>query len=258
MFAYDLTSELLRAGHDVSTAYLYPGTGAQQLPLRAIDIVAGSNPRHLTERVPGVNPALVRRLRRVVAEFEPDIVQANGARTLKYGSVLRRFDRHRSFGLVYRSIGDPAVWVRGRVKGLIYPRIVMPPVDGVAAVSVNTLQALTRLYDLDQKAVAQIPRGIDPLRLAPRRDRHEVRSQLGVGGDDPVVVFVGSLTSEKRPDRLARVFERVATRCPALGCGSSATDPSAARSSRSSQRRPGRSCQVLRCDRRCRLVHVRR
>lgn len=211
VFAYDLTSQLLRLGHDVSTVYLYPAAGAQQLELRTADVVVGSNPRHMTERFPGVNPSLVRQLRRIIEEFDPDIVQANGARTLKYGSVLHRLH---PFGLVYRSIGDPAVWVRGRAKKAFYRRIVMPQVDGIAAVSVNTLQSLSRLYDLEGKAVAQIPRGIDPLRLAPRFERTQMRSTLRSGNSDPIVVFVGSLTSEKRPDRLGRVFAEVADAVP--------------------------------------------
>lgn len=210
MFAYDLTSRLLRTGHDVSTTYLYPASAAGQLPLRGNDTVAGSNPRHVAERI-GVNPTLVRRLGRIVDEFEPDIVQANGARTLKYGAVLHRF---RSFGLVYRSIGDPTVWVTGQAKRAFYRRIVLPRVDGIAAVSGNTLEGLASLYDLDGKVVAQIPRGIDPQRLAPRMGRQEVRDLLQADAGDPVVVFVGSLTDEKRPDRLARVFADVARAVP--------------------------------------------
>lgn len=90
-----------------------PGAPSQELPLRDTDVVVGADPRHPFERVPGVNPQVVRRLLRLVREFGPGIVQANGARTLKYGSVLSRLAGRNSFGLVYRSIGDPKVWVRG-------------------------------------------------------------------------------------------------------------------------------------------------
>jgi glycosyltransferase involved in cell wall biosynthesis len=90
----------------------------------------------------------------------------------------------------------------------------MSQVHGVVAVSNNTLRGLHALYGLEDQQVAQIPRGIDPERLAPALTRQHLRQLLGVGPDDPVVVFVGSLTREKRPDRLARVFKQVARELP--------------------------------------------
>ena len=90
----------------------------------------------------------------------------------------------------------------------------MPQVDGIAAVSSASLDGLKQLYDLADKTVAQIPRGIDRQRIAPRRDRATVRAALGDSESTPVVVFVGSLTPEKRPDRLARVFAGVVKQLP--------------------------------------------
>lgn len=90
----------------------------------------------------------------------------------------------------------------------------MSRVDGVAAVSRNTMDGLSAIYGLEDQVAAQIPRGIDPQRLAPRRTRLEVRQSIGAGPVDPVVIVIGSLTKEKRPDRLARVFKQVGLEVP--------------------------------------------
>lgn len=209
MFAYDLTSELRRRGHEVLTVYLYPADGADPLPIHGPDVALGANPRHPFEKIPGVHPAVVWKLRDLVKSFRPDIVQANGARTLKYGAALRRSCRSHPFGFVYRSIGDPLVWVRGRSKRTIFRAALMPAVDGIAAVSTASLAGLRELYRLDGKIVTQIPRGIDPARVAPTASRPDVRESLNTSPECPVVVYVGSLAPEKRPDRLARVFARV-------------------------------------------------
>ena len=136
------------------------------------------------------------------------------ARTLKYGSVLSRLAGGKSFGLVYRSIGDPKVGVRGNFKRAVYRGMIMSRVYGVAAVSRNTMDGLSAIYGPEDEAAAQIPRGMDPQRLAPRRTRLDVRQSIGAGPVDPVVIFIGSLTKEKRPDRLARVFKQVALEFP--------------------------------------------
>lgn len=214
IFAFDLTAELLRRGHDVRTVYLYPASGEHALPLRSGDVQLSADPRHLFEKVPGVHPRTLRRLRQVAAQFQPDIVQANGARTLKYGAMLERVPATSSFALVYRSIGDPLVWVRGRMRRAIYRNLLIPAVDGIAAVSTSSLDGLQTLYRLDDKVVVQIPRGIDVARLAPCSTREELRIRLGTEPSAPVLVFVGSLTPEKRPDRLARVFAAIAARVP--------------------------------------------
>ena len=214
MFAFDLTSELLLRGFDVRTVYLYPAKD-NALDLRENDILINADPTHPLERALGFQPKVLNRLRCIVRDFKPDVVQANGARTLKYGAALKRVSAKSSdFAFVYRSIGDPLVWVQGRVKRTLYAKLIMPPVDGIAAVSSASLDGLKQLYDLADKTVAQIPRGIDRQRIAPRRDRATVRAALGDSESTPVVVFVGSLTPEKRPDRLARVFAGVVKQLP--------------------------------------------
>lgn len=210
-FALDLCRELERRGHETTILYLYGYGGATPLPLRPQDRILGTE-RPALERFPGFHPGLLRRLVRSLKAFRPAIVQTNGSRSVKYGSLARRLARG-SWPLVARVIGSPPDWAGGALKRRLYARLVLSAFDGVIAVSRDTLEGLERTYGLAVPA-AVIPRGVDPeaVRAGARPD--EVRRALGAEPEDPVVLYCGSLTPEKRPDRLLRVFSRVRERLP--------------------------------------------
>ncbi len=205
MFAADLSGALRARGHRVATAYLYPHDGEAALALGPDDLVLGDRPDHPAERLLGAQPAVRSVLRALIAQLDPDVIQANGARTLKYAALARG---RGGPPLVYRNIGEPATWLRGWRQRLFYRRLVMPRVDGVVAVSDATLAGLHEVHGLEVPMV-RIPRSVDVDALAPSASRADVRARLGTRDDAPVLAFVGSLTEEKRPDRLLRVFDLV-------------------------------------------------
>lgn len=211
VFAYDLCRELERRDHETAIFYLYSHEGPAPLPLRPQDRVLGTD-RPPLERFPGFQPGLLRRLVRSLAAFRPDMVQTNGSRSVKYGSVARRVSKG-SWPLVARVIGSPSDWAGGALKRRLYARLVLSAFDGVIAVSRDTLEGLEHSYGLRVPA-AVIPRGIDPESVRTEAPTAEVRRSLGAGLDDPVLLFVGSLTPEKRPDRLLRVFAQVRRELP--------------------------------------------
>lgn len=211
MFASQLSATLRSKGVEVRTAYLYPHGGDGSLPLGPGDVVLDGAEDHPCERVPGAHPRLVRRLLDVIDTFDPHVVQANGARTVKYSAAAHV--RRPSFALIYRNIGDPNEWVSGRARRLLYRRFVLPQVDGVVGVSDATL-ANVQAFAACQVPARRIPRAVDVESLRPQRDREEVRAALRTGSRAPVLLYVGSLSQEKRPDRLARVFTAIRERVP--------------------------------------------
>lgn len=214
MFACQLSAALRRHGAEVRTAYLYDHVGTGRLPLLDGDLVLGGREDGLLERAPGIDPRLLGRLRAAIDDFSPDVVQVNGSRTVKYGAAARRLSvRGRRWALVYRNIGDPRQWVVGRRHRLVYQRLIMPAVDGVVAVSEGMLEGLRGLYRLGVPVVT-IPTGV--VVEAPTRAAAEIRAAAATATDAPVVVFVGSLTPEKRLDRLIRVIAAVRERVPGV------------------------------------------
>ena len=80
--------------------------------------------------------------------------------------------------------------------------------DGIVAVSRSTAEAVTSCYR-PKVPIEVIPRGVDPDGLVPARPRGEIRGSIGTPEELPVMLFVGSLTAEKRLDRLLRVARAV-------------------------------------------------
>ena len=213
VFAFQLSREFERLGHETSIAYLYAGSGAGVLELRAGDHELGGRVDSLFERTLGFNPRLVRRAARWVDDGRPDVLQVNGSRSVKYGSILRRLRPQAPWILCYRNIGNPDDWTPGPLKRRLFASLVMSQMDTVVSVSPATLERVRHWYGMDVPSVC-IPRGIDLAGLEARSTRDEVRARMGTPSDSPVFIFVGSLTPEKRLDRLLRVFRELSRNQP--------------------------------------------
>lgn len=206
--ALDVAGALGDLGHATRLVALYRSRGAHPLPLRPGDATLAGDPRHPAEHLPGLHPSLLARLRREIRRFAPDVVQVNGSRTVKYGAAAAATAARRRWALVYRNIGDPQAWQRAGWRRAVYGRLVMRRMDGLVGGSARNLERVAATYGLTVPAEV-IPRGVDPRRLAPRRSRAEVRRELGTEDERPVLLYLGSLTPEKRVDRLLDVAARL-------------------------------------------------
>ena len=200
VFAQQLCQELRSEGHEVRTAYLYPHDVEGALPLAEHDKVLGGREHHYFETIPGVHPLLLQRLKRFIDEMQPDVVQVNGGRTVKYGAAAAV--GRRSWILIYRNIGQPGYWIDGW-RHQLYSRMIMPRLDGVIGVSGRTLQAVKELYSVSVPTV-RIPCAVDPRALVPTIESHFIRRQMTTPLEAPLIVWAGSMTDEKRIDRLIR------------------------------------------------------
>ena len=211
VFAFQLSAWLRRQAHDVRTIYLYPYDGHSPLEIRPGDSMAMGNEGSVLERVPGVHPALLFRVRHELSRFTPDVVQANGARTIRYGAALARLDPKRKWRLIYRNIDSPVFWVKGRLREHYYRRVVMPQVDGVVGVSETTLAEVRRFYQLRAPSVF-VPNGVDLKALEAKTTREIVREKWTTPVSATLLLFIGNLGRQKRPDRFLRVVSDVCRR----------------------------------------------
>ncbi len=215
VFASQLSRVLRRYGHEVRVGYLYPHSGPGGLRVEGNDSVLGGDELHRCERFPGFHPVLLRRLMNLIDEFEPDVVQVNGARTVKYGALAKLFKGGSSWALIYRNIGNPQHWMRHALHKYLYENVIMPQLDGVVGVSKATLQVVRDFYSLSVP-MTQIPRGVDSDALVLSASATTIREEARTPIDAPVIVYVGSLTAEKRLDRLLRVFHQAHEQIPTL------------------------------------------
>jgi glycosyltransferase involved in cell wall biosynthesis len=208
IFAYQLSQELRQHKHTVRTVYLYTYQGAEPLPLQDQDCLLAGRQNHPSEKIFGLNPHLLHRLRQLIDKVAPDVVQVNGARTVKYGAFAKRSSRARQWQLIYRNIDDPTYWLRDPLRRWFYKRLVMPQVDGIVGVSRATLRNVQTLYR-SQAQTIYIPNGIDTKPLQHVPSRTVARKAVGIAPDVAVLLFMGNLTTQKRPDRFLRVVQKL-------------------------------------------------
>jgi glycosyltransferase involved in cell wall biosynthesis len=216
VFAYDLSRRLDALGVTVRTIYLYAYKGERPLPLHDGDVCLGGREGHPFERLPGFEPTLLRNIMRQIKRFRPDIVQVNGARTVKYGAAAKRLlGSGVKWKLVYRNIGMVSHWHRWVGTTMAYRNMIIPQMDGVIGVSEVSLGDVQDHYGLRAPSTV-IMNGVSPDRLTPSVLRAVFRRSMGIGEDEIVLLFVGSLDSNKRPDRFLRVASRVCEAVPSV------------------------------------------
>jgi glycosyltransferase involved in cell wall biosynthesis len=151
------------------------------------------------------SPVTMWRLRRTARRF--DVVVAYGSVTLGACAIGLLGSK---VPFVYRSIGDPEQWVRGRLHrfrtGLLFRRAAR-----VVVLWSRAALSVERLYRVRGDRIAVIPNARPADMCAPptREERSAARHALGVPVDAKVVATIGSLSDEKQVDLAIRSIAEV-------------------------------------------------
>lgn len=150
-------------------------------------------------------PSSLRHLRRRARAA--DVVVAFGSTALPACAIALTTQSAPPF--IYRSIGDPTEWVRGR-SHRFRTALLMRRSAHVVALWEGARASLVRLYGLDQRHTSVIPnaRSIALFDVPSPLQRAAARKSLDVPDRARMVLYLGALTKEKRVDR---VIEAVAS-----------------------------------------------
>src|SRR5215210_795677 len=151
-------------------------------------------------------------VRDALEHFRPDLIECQDAYNLPWAATAhrRRFPETAlvaaymtDFPTVYverpfaKFIGRPLAGVCGRISytycGALYRRF-----DGVFALSDNGGAA--KLKALGIGDVDVVPLGVEVGEFGPTRRDARLRRKLGLTGDQPLLIYVGRLDGEKKPD----------------------------------------------------------
>ena len=176
-----LAVELRAMGVHAETAALAPGAGSSLLDVP----VLGRKPLGLST---------LRTLRARARQY--DVVIAYGSTSLPACAMALVGSR---VPFVYRSIGDPSAWVRGRFHRW-RTGILMRRAAHVVALWPDAADSIQKLYSIDTRRISVIPnaRSSDDFRPPTDAERVEARASLGLPVDAQIVGCVGSITAEKR------------------------------------------------------------
>jgi glycosyltransferase involved in cell wall biosynthesis len=150
------------------------------------------------------------------------VVVAYGSSTLPACALALAVSR-RPF--LYRSIGNPRDWTRGRLHRARTALLFRRPC-AVVALWPEAAESLSRLYRISSSRVVTIPNARDAAAypVVTASSRAEARSSLGVSPDGPVVGYIGALSPEKRPE-LALASVRLVPGAQLLVAGAGVLEP---------------------------------
>jgi glycosyltransferase involved in cell wall biosynthesis len=207
VFATQLSDALAARGHEVTVLGLYPAAGPSLDPERAAweDLRPG--------RVGKLNPARVADLIRYLRRVQPELVQANGADTLKYSSIAKRLGELRA-PLVYRNISIASQWLRGRAHRA-WGRWLAGALDHVSSVSEASGADFGRTYGVPAWRRSVTHRGIlIPVGVDAEAARRELTRRAGIPPGAQLLVHVGNYSEEKNHLWLVGAFRGILTAAP--------------------------------------------
>jgi glycosyltransferase involved in cell wall biosynthesis len=192
VFASALVASLTGSGVDQRVAVLHPSLGDRvsfSAPMTEIDTAGG--------QVPGLRMSAhgIGNLRRAIASYRPDVIQAHGGEPLKYALAASLADGSR---IVYRRIGDVSQFGGEHARRRAYAGLMRRTARVVAVADALRVELVER-FGLAPARVVVIPNGVDVDGLVPSRPRDDVRGALGIQPASQVVLSLGALTWEKDP-----------------------------------------------------------
>jgi alpha-1,6-mannosyltransferase len=160
-------------------------------------------------------------VRRALERFRPDLIECQDAYILPWVAQGYR-NRHPETALVAAYMTDfPTVYVErpfskflggpiGRLCGRIcywYCGVLYRRFDAVFSLSENG--GASKLRNLGIGNVDVVPLGVELGSFGPDRRDSKLRATLGLADDQPLLIYVGRLDGEKKPDVVAEAFRRL-------------------------------------------------
>jgi glycosyltransferase involved in cell wall biosynthesis len=191
VFASDLVRSLKRSGIAQHVAVLHGSRPGVEFWTSAISLKANGR------MVPGLrmDSGIVRSLRSVISQRDPDVIQAHGGEPLKYALAARG---RRGIPLVYRRIGAAPPRITRGVHRVVHGAL-MRRATKIVAVADVLRQEIIETFRVPPPRVVTIPNAVDPKRLFSSISSHASRRALGIPSSARVMLSVGALTWEKDP-----------------------------------------------------------
>lgn len=207
VFAAQLAAQLSERGHRITFAGLYPPVSpGLDVPGAQVVDLGGSPGTYLS-------PTLILRTARLLRDGVPEVIQANGADTLKVALFARRLGGSTA-PVVYRNIGMASAWLRGALHRA-WNRWLAGQADHIVAVSRTAARDYRATYAIAPERITTIPIGT---RIPHRIDRDAARRRLaeilGRTPEGPILLHAGSFTPEKDHAALVEAFAEVAQAHP--------------------------------------------
>lgn len=199
----DLVREGRAAGQQLTVVCLeHPGALAPQIESLGVNVLS-------TGKRPGLSLRTVANLRRVLLNLRPDIIHTHQLGALAH--VRAAFYGRKRPAVVHTEHGKHyAQRRRNRLLG----RFGSGGADRFFCVSGDVAAEVRNCRVAPACRISVVPNGIDVAKFAYPKDDRNVRKELGISDDAPIIGTVGRLAEVKRQDILIRGFVEIARQFP--------------------------------------------
>ncbi|HEV8339859.1 MAG TPA: glycosyltransferase [bacterium] len=205
-FAVQLVDRLSRKRFDPAIWTIRPPEPGRFLVPQRTAVLSGSN---------GGAIHSLRNLLRVARDYNPHLMHCHGGRALKYAAMLKPFWRPQAY--VYTKIGSIHPWLDHPLRRLFYG-FLFEQVDAIVAVGDQVRAEVEQEFHPRRPRLITILTGRDlsPFRSLTPEGAAATRAGLGLDSSHLILMTVGSLSWEKDPLLLLRLFGDLAVRDPRL------------------------------------------
>jgi glycosyltransferase involved in cell wall biosynthesis len=201
IFACQLSNHLIAMGHQVVIVALFPGD--DRLPFKGEVLRLNRPLRKRFFDIEGWS-----KLRSIIKNFNPDIVQANAGDTLKFAALSKLFFCWRK-AIVFRNANKISDFVNTPFKKILNSLFVRQ-LAHVISVSELCKIDFQSTFAFPQGKISCVPIGIDQADITSplNEDTKHIYQQR------PVLIHIGSFVKEKNHDGLLRIFKQVLSSYP--------------------------------------------
>lgn len=214
VFGFELAEQLRTLGMEVSRVYLFQSNQTEILPLSTRDEMLPFEEKSRLEKILSIQPRLLKKVKEKIQSFQPEVILCNGSKTLKYGAWLRLLNLAGQAKIIGRFIDDAEFWNPGGLKKWMYS-FWINRLDGIVGVSQHSLDSVLNHYSY-KKPNRVIHRTFDSKKFESAPNRNTARATLGLNQEDEVLLFIGNLTVQKRPDRFLEIVSHLSKSRPKL------------------------------------------
>ena len=197
VFSCQLSNHLIRQGHQVEVMSIFDGEA--DLPFEGkIRSLSGKEDWRYIDFVGW------KKLARFIDVFQPDIVQANAADTLKY-AICSKIVCNWEVPVVFRNASSVGFYIKDPFSKA-FNAFLLKRVDMILSVSHASKRDINSLFTFTTSKTFVVPVGVEEVIVKKRKRADGFKH----------ILHIGSFTKEKNHFELIRIFERFVQEDPAV------------------------------------------
>ena len=203
LFACQLSNHLLKLGHEVLVVAIF--SGESKLPFDG-ELITLDRP--IAKRFYDISGW--KKFSKIAKEFQPDIIQANAADTLKFAVSTKLFFSLSNAKLVFRNANKMGDFISNSLKWHLNKQYINH-LDHVISVSKECEIDFKRTFHFDSERIQTIEIGVENAEVG-----NIPADLLEIFGKSNVISHIGSFVTEKNHLGLIRIIEKIIPRYPNL------------------------------------------